>query len=74
MGSKCYEGTHLFFTLVLAIPSTILWCVGIPLFAVMLLVNNKNTLYLMDKKDLTDEEKEQIKMVKTKYGFLLGGY
>jgi hypothetical protein len=70
ISSVCYEGQHKYFMLLIIIPSIIVWVVGIPLFAIFLLVRNKKFILLMTKKIITQEENEAIINVKTKYGFL----
>ena len=56
----CYEGKHKFWSLGLALPSLIVWGLGIPLFALILLLQNKKKL---------DSHN-----VREKYGFLFRGY
>ena len=41
IASICYQGDHLRFMILMIIPSCILWIVGIPLFALMLLYQNR---------------------------------
>ncbi len=72
--SVCYQGDHKKFISIVAFPSIGLWVLGIPLFSLFLLVRNKKTLQLTSKKEVTEEEMQQIINVKTKYGFLFSGY
>ena len=46
----CYQGTHMFFMMTVAFPSIAVWVVGIPLFALILLIRNRRVLNLMMKK------------------------
>lgn len=59
---------------IVAFPSIGLWVFGIPLFALAVLVRNKRVLGLMQKREITAAELEEITQVKTKYGFLFSGY
>jgi hypothetical protein len=68
--SVCYAGKHLFYLLTVIIPSVILWAIGIPLFAILLLYINRASFTLMKKKIITKSEEQEIITVKMKYGFL----
>lgn len=57
---KCWEGSHYFFSLAIALPSLICWGIGIPFFALILLFRNKETLNTIETKE--------------KLGFLYNGY
>ena len=56
----CYSNLHKFFSFAVALPSIIVWGVGIPLFALLLLFRDRNNL-------------EEIS-VKKKFGFFFRGY
>lgn len=47
ISSICYEGTHYTYMMIVVIPSIIIWALGIPLFALTLLIKNKRILELM---------------------------
>jgi len=57
---RCWQGEHLFYTLIIAIPGVITWCLGIPTIALLLVVSNCRELAFT--------------RVKAKYGFLYNGY
>ena len=40
----CYKGSHTYWALGVAFPSLVVWGLGIPLFALFLLLKEKNTL------------------------------
>ena len=40
----CYEGEHLYWSLGVALPSLIVWGLGIPLFALGLLISHRDSL------------------------------
>jgi len=56
----CYTGYHIFWACLIALPSLIVWGIGIPLFAFTLLNKEKDRLKRLE--------------VKEKYGFLYNGY
>lgn len=56
----CWSTEHFNYSLIIAIPSIIIWGLGIPIFAWIILANNKN-----DLDDLKCREK---------YGFLYNGF
>lgn len=60
MEIECFKGSHRFWSFYIAIPSIIIWGLGIPFFAYILL--------RLDKDKLNRED------VKEKYGFLYKGY
>lgn len=66
----CYKGQHMFFISIIAFPAIGLWVIGIPLFALLMLLMNKRVINLMSKKEITMAEQEEINQVKVKYGFL----
>ena len=57
---KCYEGYHIFWSLFVAFPSIVVWGLGIPFFAFVLLTRVRQKLLKFE--------------VKEKYGFLYHGY
>lgn len=57
---QCYRGPHTFWAFSVAVPSLIVWGLGIPFFALLLLSRERNRL---DKVE-----------VKQKFGFLFRGY
>ena len=59
--SVCYEGMHRLIMLGVAIPSVILWSLGIPLFALLLLIINRKWLLKMDEIEITEEDAEAIR-------------
>ena len=59
---------------VLVFPAIGLWVFGIPLLAFFVLLRNKETILLMNKKEITQAEADSILNFKMKYGFLLSGY
>ena len=42
---RCWQSDHLFWSLIIGIPTIIFWVVGIPLAAFMILRRNKTVLY-----------------------------
>lgn len=60
----------MFFISIIAFPAIGLWVIGIPLFALLMLLMNKRVINLMSKKEITMAEQEEINQVKVKYGFL----
>ena len=56
----CYDGPHTFWALLVAFPSIVVWGLGIPFFAYILLTREKHRLKKIE--------------VKEKYGFLYNGY
>lgn len=44
----CYKGTHLTIMLIVTLPSLIIWVIGIPLFALILLFSNKKKILLLE--------------------------
>ena len=44
LGFDCYSSEHIFWILILAVPSLILWVIGMPLFAFIVLLLNRNSL------------------------------
>ena len=56
----CFSRLHNFFSFAVAIPSIFGWCIGIPIFALILLIR--------DRKRLDDLD------VKQKFGFFFRGY
>lgn len=40
----CYQGSHLLYSLAIALPSIIVWGLGIPLFAYVLMYRERNRL------------------------------
>jgi hypothetical protein len=57
---ECWKGDHLYYALVVALPSVILWAIGVPLGILVYLSKRK--------KDLKDIE------IKLRFGFLYNGY
>ena len=57
---ECWKGDHRFFSYTVALPSLMGWGIGIPFFALILILRNKDTL-------------TEIK-TKEKLGFLYNGY
>eukprot|EP00347_Sterkiella_histriomuscorum_P017498 403349122 len=57
---KCYEGNHQFFSFAVALPCLLIWGIGIPFFALVLLFKNKEKLTEIETKE--------------KLGFLYNGY
>ena len=41
---KCWSERHSFFSLLIAIPSIIVWGVGIPTFALLFMIENRSKL------------------------------
>lgn len=72
--SICYQDEHLTYMLIISIPSVFIWALGIPLFALFLLVANRKTLYMQDYNPVTESEHKKIVEVKMKYGFIFAGY
>jgi hypothetical protein len=70
IGTICYEGQHLYFISIVAFPAIGLWVIGIPLFALFVLMANKRVINLMAKKEITKAESEEINQLKLRYGFL----
>ena len=73
----CYKGDHLKFMIAITLPSMILWVVGIPTFALILLMREKKNIDRITKiavADRTEEDKEIIYKIKVKFGFLFQGY
>lgn len=60
--------------LIISVPSVFAWALGIPFFALLLLVANKKILYLQDETKITETENKKIIEAKTKYGFIFAGY
>lgn len=56
----CYKGAHFFWTYGVALPSIIVWGVGIPFFAYLLLLREKHKLGTLELRE--------------KFGFLYNGY
>ncbi|CDW88401.1 UNKNOWN [Stylonychia lemnae] len=56
----CYQNDHSFFTIAVALPALIVWGLGIPLFALILLIRAEDDL--------------QSKKIREKFGFLFRGY
>ena len=56
----CYEGPHVYWSLGVALPSIVVWGMGIPLFALVLMIQNKKKLKTIQMKE--------------KLGFLYNGY
>ncbi|CDW87963.1 UNKNOWN [Stylonychia lemnae] len=56
----CWESAHKFFSYFVAIPSIILWVLGIPFFALVILIRNRGYLQKLH--------------IREKYGFLYRGY
>jgi hypothetical protein len=57
---KCYEGTYTLYAYGVALPGIIIWGLGIPLFAFILLSRERNTLNKLETRE--------------KFGFLYRGY
>lgn len=57
---ECYVGAHYFWSLGVALPSLIVWGLGIPLFAFLLITREKDKLTSLETKE--------------KFGFLYNGY
>lgn len=57
---KCYEGAHYTWAFYVALPSLILWGIGIPFFAFLLLRRRRDTLEEVD--------------TKKRFGFLIKGF
>ena len=57
---QCWSSTHVLYSLVLAVPSLIVWGFGIPLYAWIILAKHREDLDLID--------------IREKYGFLYNGY
>ena len=74
ISSVCYKGEHLNYILLISAPSVIFWCLGIPLFALILLLRNRKALKLLDEKIITESENKIIQQAKQKYGFIFDGY
>ena len=72
--SICYQGQHQFFILVIVFPSIVLWSIGIPVFSCFLLIKNRRIIDLMNRKELTQAEFDEVLNLKIKYGFLFQGY
>jgi len=73
---ECYTGQHLRFLLIIVIPSIVIWCAGIPLIALIILLKHKN-LILKDgneEVELTEEEKKQMANLRLKFGFIFNGF
>ena len=64
----------MFYISAVAFPSIALWVFGIPLAALGILIRNKRILNLMNKKEITVAENEEILQMKVKYGFLFAGF
>ena len=56
----CYKGQHYYWAFMVALPSLIAWGMGIPLFALLLLIRSSKRLETLQ--------------VREKYGFLFRGY
>jgi hypothetical protein len=56
ISSICYNGVHLTYMLIVVIPSILIWAIGIPMFALALLIRNRRILGLMQKKQITESE------------------
>jgi hypothetical protein len=54
----CYQGEHLKYISVLVFPAVGLWVFGIPLLAFFVLLKNKETILLMNKKEILQVEAE----------------
>lgn len=70
ISTVCYEGQHKFFLFIVVVPSILVWAIGIPLFALALLIRNKRVMLLMNKGTITESEHDEIMRLKMKYGFL----
>jgi hypothetical protein len=57
---ECWKGDHSFFVMAVGLPGLLLWGLGIPTLALVLLIRNRRQLRSVE--------------VKTKYGFLYIGY
>ena len=56
VSSVCYKDEHLFFILSLVVPAIVLWVIGIPIFAFIVMVRNRSVLALMTKHTITQSE------------------
>ncbi len=56
----CYKGDHTMYSLGIALPALVLWGLGIPTIALLLIYQRRKDLQLVE--------------VKAKYGFLYNGY
>jgi hypothetical protein len=57
---ECGKGDHKLYSLTIGVPSIILWGLGIPTIALIMLFQRRKDLHLMESK--------------TKFGFLYNGY
>ena len=56
----CYQGSHIFWTYGIALPAMVVWGLGIPFYAFLLLFRKKNELHTL--------------LLREKFGFLYNGY
>mmetsp|Transcript_9507 Transcript_9507/g.9079 ORF Transcript_9507/g.9079 Transcript_9507/m.9079 type:complete len:154 (-) Transcript_9507:1015-1476(-) len=72
---ECYTGQHLRFLAIIVIPSIIIWCIGIPLGALIILLRSKK-LILKDgsEEELTEEEMARMHNLRLKFGFIFNGF
>jgi len=86
----CYEGTHKFYSLVIVVPSLIIWVMGIPMFALYLLIKNKKHIIQLDRIERYKQQKgymlsradskyiekasKEIIKIKEQFGFIFAGY
>ena len=57
---ECWVGEHMFFTLAVALPCLVVWGLGIPFFALVMLMRYKDSLTKIETKEM--------------FGFLYNGY
>lgn len=57
---RCWQGEHMFYTVVVGIPGVGIWCLGIPAVAMLIIIKNHRELTYIS--------------IKAKYGFLYNGY
>ena len=60
MSIQCWKTEHIIYSLIIALPSILIWCISIPIVLVIILYKNKSKLPNIEEK--------------LKYGFLYKGY
>ncbi|CDW73142.1 UNKNOWN [Stylonychia lemnae] len=75
LSQKCFQGSHSGYILAVSFPSVIIWALGIPAFALILLMRNRKIiLQIESSQNLSKADKWTIKRIKTRLGFLFNGY
>ena len=72
---ECYTGRHLVYILAIVIPALVIWILGIPFVALILMVRNKTQISHMHKfHELSKYDQTNIRSIKVRIGFLLHGF